>query len=309
MSESFYAIGVDIGGTRTKLAIVSTSGEIVHHSLFLTTDYPKKDQYYQILEQHILSLIEWAQEHQVKLEGIGLGAPNAHREKGVMINPPNFPWSENLDLVTSLKSKTNLEVVLENDACIAGFGEAQWGEAQGLERFVVVTLGTGVGFCTFIDGQAVKSVDGLNGEFGHLCLYPHGRPCACGGVGHLEKYLSVSGMVQTINEMMGLELVFKDVLDQLQQPHPPEKLLKAIEFISDDLGRALSFIHLLLGPELFILAGGGSVLGQEFCTQVETALRKYTFGHFKNHPKVMLSQLTNELGAVAGAASLIFQKN
>lgn len=309
MSKTYYAIGVDIGGTRTKLAIVSTTGEVVHHSLFLTTDYPQKDKYYQTLEQHILILIDWAQKNQIKLEGIGLGAPNAHREKGVMINPPNFPWSENLDLVTSLKTKTHLEVVLENDACIAGFGEAQWGKAQGLERFVVVTLGTGVGFCTFINGQAVKSVHGLNGEFGHICLYPQGRACACGGQGHLEKYLSVSGMVQTINEMTGEQLVFKDVLEQLRQADPSEKLLAAIESISDDLGRALSYIHLLLGPELFILAGGGSVLGARFCTQVEEALKKYTFGHFKDHPKVVLSQLTNELGAVAGAASLIFQKN
>lgn len=309
MKEVKYAIGIDIGGTRTKLAIVSTNGEIIHHSLFLTTQYPDKESYYFTLQKNIDDLINWSSDHQIKLEGIGLGAPNAHREKGIMVNPPNFPWSEYLAIVDRLKKQTNLSVVLENDACIAGFGEAQWGEAVGYERFVVVTLGTGVGFCTFINGQAIKSVDGLNGEFGHISLYPDGRDCPCGGRGHLEKYLSVSGMVQTINESTDQNLVFKDVLRLFHQENPPANLLQAIEQISDDLGRALSFIHLLLGPELFILAGGGSVLGERFSNQVELALKKHTFSHFKNHPKVTLSQLTNELGAVAGAASLIFQKN
>lgn len=309
MSQHKYAIGIDIGGTRTKLAVIRDDGEVLTYKIFLTTDFPKAQDFVEELKKTIFHLMTFVKTEAIQLDGIGIGAPNAHRESGVMINPPNFDWGENLALTEILQSTFTLPIILENDACIAGYGEAVWGAALGLDRFVVVTLGTGVGVCTFIDGKAVKSVAGLNGEFGHIALYPDGRECACGGRGHLEKYLSVQGIVQTVSEMTQQDWNFKEILNELEQPNPHPQLLEALDKSAEDLGRSLSFLHLLIGPELFILAGGGSLLGDTFTLRVQHYLRHFTFTHFKNHPRVVRTQLASDLGAVAGAAGLIFKGN
>ncbi len=298
------ALGVDIGGTRTKLGLISRRGEILRSSVFSSQGFSQPQEFVQALVDQIHSFLT-PQEAQ-SLLGVGVGAPNANPHLGKMIQPTHFPWEE-VDLSRPLQEALAKSVVLDNDACVAGFGEQLWGQAQGCQNFAVLTLGTGVGVSVFVQGQVLRGPGGVNGEFGHFPLFAEGRPCACGGQGgHLEPYLSVSGMLQTIKETGGLELTWPEVLDRFLQPQVEPSLEEALREVAQQLGRALATLHVICGPERFILSGGGSLLGQRFCNWTQEALEIYTFPSFRGQAQVRVSEISSEAGAVLGAAALAF---
>src|SRR5690606_8085452 len=102
---------------------------------------------------------------------------------------------------------------LENDANISALGEGLWGAAKGKKNYIVITLGTGVGTGVVINSIPHSSSSGLSGEGGHMIVVPEGRQCSCGRKGHLEAYVSVTGIKKTIFEKTGKDISFRIVYD------------------------------------------------------------------------------------------------
>ena len=147
--EKKVVLAIDLGGTYTKMGLVTKTGNILKVKQF---DSKAKSSYDAFLEKLINEVEDLrsvlGSEH--KIIGIGVGAPNANPYSGNMENPPNFRWGETVPLVKSLVKLFDLPVALTNDANAAALGELQFGMGKGMKNFVVLTLGTGLGGLSLI---------------------------------------------------------------------------------------------------------------------------------------------------------------
>lgn len=294
------ALGIDIGGTNTKMAIVNDHGEPLKQSTFPTRSQVPFTEYADEVYEQAMRLAQG-----LKLHGIGVGAPNANSATGEIVAPVNLGWKV-APLVKEFKNRFNNDVFLENDANVAALGEKVWGFGRDSDHFIVVTLGTGIGTGIISHGQLISGPTGMAGEGGHITIYPNGRPCNCGGKGHLECYASVRGLKLHVLEQTGEDIRFADISHRFKTGD--DKVIKAVELAANDLGLGLAQMQTLFNPDKFVLAGGVATLGENFRAMVENGLNNASYGPFKNSSKVLLSPVSTEHGAVTGAASLVFWK-
>lgn len=298
------AVGIDIGGTNTKIGLVTKQGELLDFKSFPTTQAPNFDAFTTQVKQTVDELLNHQNLDWSRVLGVGVGAPNGNSKNGFIENPPNLKHWGTVDLATPFKEKFNLPIFLENDANVAAIGEGLWGVAKDSKEFLVVTLGTGVGTGVVTNGQLIRGINGLAGEGGHIEVIENGRLCGCGGYGHLETYASVRGIKTTAHDMLGEDLSFKEISERYHAGD--EGILKVFEQTAHHLGRGLAMMGCVLAPEYIVLAGGVATIGEVFAKQVEDVYNKHVYKPFKNLSKVVISTISTAEGAVLGAASLVF---
>tara|TARA_B100001248_G_scaffold262731_2_gene261840 strand:- start:9381 stop:10307 length:927 start_codon:yes stop_codon:yes gene_type:complete len=296
------ALGIDIGGTNTKLGLVDSSGKLFLHEKFPT----HADQPIEVFLDHLCSVYDSLfSKIDKRVLGAGIGAPNINPFTGLIEKAVNLSW-QNVNLKSLIEAKLGLPCFIDNDANIAAIGEKQWGGAQGLHDFIVITLGTGLGTGIFSQGKLLHSYLGMAGEGGHMIVEPSGRPCPCGGRGHLESYVSVRGIKTTLKEMVGKDYSFATILELYQEKD--KNVLEAVSMMARYLALGISQMQSLLLPEKIILSGGVSNLGEDFLLQVTSNLDDYSYGPFRGKTKIDLTQISLHDGAILGAAALYWQK-
>jgi len=299
------AIGIDIGGTNTKLALVTNDGAIRGAKNFKTQDYPDFPAYLKELSRQIQELIELKKTTslaEIPIAGIGVGAPNANWNNGQIVSPVNLKWGK-VDLAHQLEAAVGLPVELDNDANTAAIGEALFGVAKGERDFIMVTLGTGVGTGIYAEGQIIRSANGKAGEGGHIVIEKDGRQCACGGKGHLEAYASSPGVEQTAQKIFGRKMTAKEVSDLCTQGDALAN--KTVDETAEWLGLGLSTMAAVLNPTMFVLAGGVSQISEDFDKRVQHWLDVYAFKAIRHEARVRTTSTNQENGSVLGAAALI----
>lgn len=299
------AIGIDIGGTNTKLALVTNEGAIRGAKSFKTQDYPDFPAYLKELSRQIQELIELKKSTSLAdtpIAGIGVGAPNADWNTGFIVSPVNLKWGK-VDLAHQLEAAVGLPVELDNDANTAAIGEALFGVAKGERDFIMVTLGTGVGTGIYAEGQIIRSKNGKAGEGGHIVIDKDGRQCACGGKGHLEAYASSPGVEQTGEKIFGRKITAKEVSELCTKGDALAD--KTVDQTAEWLGLGLSTMAAVLNPTLFVLAGGVSQISEDFDKRVQHWLDVYAFKAIRHEARVRTTSTNQENGSVLGAAALI----
>ena len=294
-------VGIDIGGTYTKYGFVSESGTVITSKKIPTESQNSFDLYAKNLWKQIeddFVLIK----NDYKLVAIGVGAPNANSRSGCIEFPPNLDWQK-VNIVKILSNISQLPVSLENDANVAALGEKNFGKAQALSDFVSITLGTGVGSGAFINHALFLGAHGIGAEAGHLTIIPGGRKCSCGGFGHLEAYASVGGIQQSFFETTGEKLDFLSISERYQAGN--EAAEKVIENTAYFLAHGLAGLNCVLAPQAFIISGGVSCLGERFRQQIELEYAKLVYSPFKKFSQILISDISQEYGAILGAASLV----
>ncbi|MCC8112922.1 MAG: ROK family protein [Bacteroidales bacterium] len=310
-----YVVGIDIGGTNTVFGIVDARGTVIASSSIKTAKHPKIEDYIDELYNEVTRLIV-ANDAVDKINGIGVGAPNANYFTGMIENAPNLIWRGAIPLQQLLEDKFQIPVVITNDANAAAIGEMTYGAARGLKDFIMITLGTGVGSGIVVNGQLVYGHDGFAGELGHMIVKRNnGRLCGCGRSGCLEAYCSATGVARTAREFLEIrtepsllrnipidQITSKDVYDAAMQG---DKLAKDVfEFTGTILGEALADMTVFSSPEAFILFGGLAKSGDLLLKPLKTAMDKSMLNIFKGKPKVLLSELKEADAAVLGASAL-----
>ena len=245
-----YVMGVDIGGTNTVFGIVDARGNVIASNSIKTKKHADFSDYLDELYTEATRLIE-ANDAVDKIQGIGIGAPNANYYTGCIDNAVNLPWP-NLPLADLVSAKFGIPVAITNDANAAALGEMTYGAARGMKDFIMITLGTGVGSGIVINGQVVYGHDGLAGELGHAIVKRNnGRLCGCGRTGCLETYCSATGVARSAREFLEARtepsrlrnldienITSKDVYDAAMQG---DELAKDIfEFTGNILGAAMA---------------------------------------------------------------------
>ncbi|MBE6311169.1 MAG: ROK family protein [Bacteroidales bacterium] len=310
-----YVIGIDMGGTNTAFGIVDARGTVIASNSIKTRKHSKIEDYIDELYTEISRLIE-ANDAQDKIQGIGIGAPNANYFTGVIEDGVNLPWPTPIPLAELVSNKFGIPTRITNDANAAAIGEMTYGVARGLKDFIMITLGTGVGSGIVINGQMVYGHDGFAGELGHVVMKRNnGRMCGCGRTGCLEAYCSATGVARTAREFLDIrtepsklrdlqveEITSKDVYDAAIAG---DKIAKDIfEYTGDILGQALADFATFSSPEAFVLFGGLTKAGDLIMKPVQEALDKNILGCYKGKVKLLVSELKESDAAILGASAL-----
>lgn len=308
------AIGVDIGGTNTVFGIVNNDGKCQNQGNIKTTDYPKIEDFVSSLVKEIKQLIDY--EKDIEVVGIGIGAPNANFFNGCIEFAPNLAWEGVVPLVDLIKIHFNCPVFITNDANAAAIGERIYGVAKGVNDFVMVTLGTGLGSGFVVNGDLVYGHDGFAGELGHTIVEKDGRPCGCGRNGCLETYASATGIVKTALEFL-TKRESNSLLSELD--HITSKAiadaaldgdvlaLEVFDYTAEKLGFSLANTVAITSPKLIVLFGGLAQSGDLIMKPTKTYMESYLLKIFKNKVNLKPSQLNSSDAAVLGASALAWQ--
>jgi len=182
-------IGVDLGGTNIKAALVNDEGQILRLESVKTMVHEGKEEVCRRMADLINDL---AGDEKVM---VGIGSPGSiDRKNGIVKYANNLPVLSGFALTGEITKLTGFKTFLENDAKAAALGERWFGSARNTENFIVITLGTGVGGGAYTQGHLVVGGQGFGGELGHITVDPHGQMCSCGSRGCLETFASISGM-------------------------------------------------------------------------------------------------------------------
>ena len=304
-----------MGGTNTAFGIVDARGTVIASSSIKTGKHSKIEDYIDELYTEINRIIV-ANDAEGKINGIGIGAPNANYFTGVIEDGVNLPWPTPIPLADLISKKFGIPCVITNDANAAAIGEMTYGAARGLKDFIMVTLGTGVGSGIVVNGQMVYGHDGFAGELGHVIMKRNnGRVCGCGRTGCLEAYCSATGVARTAREFLEIRddksllreydienITSKDVYDCAVKG---DKLaIDIFNYTGTILGEALADFVTFSSPEAFVIFGGLTKSGDYIMNPIREAFDKNIMKVFKGKVKILISELKESDAAVLGASAL-----
>ncbi len=313
------AVGVDIGGTNTVYGLVDRDGNIIGEGAFPTRNYPDFDQYIEELYIGIQDLIKRSGDD-VEVIGVGIGAPNGNYYTGTIEFAPNLVWKGVLQIVEKMKRYfPTIPVIITNDANAAAVGEMVYGGARGMQNFVVVTLGTGLGSGFVVNGKLVYGHDGFAGELGHVIVHKTGRVCGCGRKGCLETYVSATGIKRTVFKLLAdhtEESEFRKIpYDELTAEMITKATLngdpiaiEAYEYTGKMLGEALADVVAITSPEAIFLFGGLAKAGKYIFEPTKRYMEANLLAIFRNKVKLLPSGIDGKNAAVMGASALVWQE-
>lgn len=302
-------LGVDLGGTNIKAALVDAEGNILNESS-VPTNLPRQAE---AVCDDIAALCT-ALADGVRVHGIGVGCPGTV-DGGVVRYSNNLNW-HNFAMADYLQGKTGLPVRLANDANAAALGEALAGCAQGAESAVIVTLGTGVGGGVVLNGKLLTGYTGAASEPGHtvICDTPNAPLCTCGRRGCFEAYASATALIRMTRQAMDAH---------------PESALHTVAangtvngrtaFDAAELGDAAAkqvvddYIHYLavgianlinmFFPQVIGLSGGVANQGENLLRPLRAAVKPMIFGdeYAKKHTTLTTCTLGYRAGVIGAA--------
>jgi glucokinase len=214
-----------------------------------------------------------------------------------------------------------VQVLITNDANAAAIGEGVFGNAKGMDDYVVITLGTGLGSGIVSNGEMIYGHDGFAGEYGHIMVDSRvtGRECGCGRRGCLEAYASATGIKRTAFELMAkmncdselrdtpfskFEAVMLSIAADKGDPIAKE----AFRYTGEVLGKALADLVATTSPKAIILFGGLAKAGKYIFEPTKWYMEENMLPTFKNKVQLLPSGIEGKNAAILGSSALIWQK-
>jgi glucokinase len=294
-------LGIDIGGTTSKLGLVH-DGKVIARARIETTGHADDHAFADALSRATDELVRSVPGSSINTAGIG--APNANQLTGIIEMAPNLPWKHDVPLARMMSDRLGVPTILGNDANAAALGEWRYGSGQGFDDLLVVTLGTGVGSGFIVNGRLVLGSAGNAGELGHMILVPGGRACTCGRQGCLEAYVSIRGMIATYAEAGGTAVV-KDVrsiagLAHASDPAAMVCFTRTTEWLAIGLANAVC----ATGPKRIVLFGGIARNGDLLMAPLRERFHSTLLNIYKGRVDLTVSALPDDDAALLGAAAL-----
>lgn len=315
MKEKF-AVGVDLGGTKIKLGIVTSDGKIIKKNSISTLAEEGVEISIEQIKKGITQLLK---ENKEIISGIGIGAPGVVAlKKGIVENPPNLPGWKKVPLGKIINKEFSLPTFVENDANAAAIGEFIYGAGKKLNSFILITLGTGVGGGIIYNNKLFRGDFGAAGEIGHTSIDYKGPKCKCGSYGCLEVYLGNNYLIENVKKDLEKNKDSKifDLINNIPENLSP-KIIHQASLLGDEfsknviknagnkLGYGLASIVNVLDISNIIIGGGVAGFGNPLFNAVKEGLCSRVLTSLKHRIKVKPASLKNNAG-VKGAASLVF---
>jgi glucokinase len=312
-----YHIGVDLGGTNLRAAVVeTTTGHVIDQMNIPTHANAGQDAVIRNMLQLINSLLARSRSQGMDVCAIGIGVPGTPDiERGIIEFLTNLPgqW-RNVPLQSLIEEQTKKPVALINDVRAITLAEWQFGAGKGCETIACFAIGTGIGGGVVINGQFHLGIGGTAGEFGHQVVEKDGLPCGCGGRGCLELYASGPAIAAMgVKEVMhGHTTLIGQLVDFDLAKITPEVIAAAarqgdqaaIEIINRAgtyLGIAVSNVIGVVSPQKVIFAGGVSRIGEILLTCVKRTVKDHMHVVPVDQIDFVQASLGNDAGLIGAA--------
>ncbi len=295
------ALGIDIGGTRLRAAVVAADGTILERTARPT---PAAE-----AEPLLAALRELVAEYPQLPAGIGIAG--LVDPVGTVRYGPNIGVRD-LPLARELTGDRDAPVVVANDASVAALAEQRVGVAAGSDDVVLMTLGTGVGGGIVVGGQVVLGSGGFAGELGHLVVHEGGRKCPCGNRGCIEAYASGTALgLITRERLVDPDLVTS--LREIDDPSGPDVTraaadgdpvaIEVLTEVGEWLGVAMASLVNALDPDVVVLGGGAahSVAAVALPHAQQAMAERLVGAAWRTPPPIELAALGDDAGVVGAA--------
>src|SRR5699024_287875 len=297
-------IGIDLGGTTIKFAIMTATGDIQQKWSIQTNILDEGSHIVPDIIDSINYHLDLYQLDEERIIGVGMGTPGTVNEKdGTVQGAFNLNWKESQNVKADLEAGLGFPVAIDNDANAAALGEQWRGAGNNQPEVVFVTLGTGVGGGLVNEGKMIHGAKGAAGEVGHMIVEPGGYQCTCGNYGCLEQYASATGVVHLAHDYAdayagdsklkamvsnGEEITSKIVFDLAKEgDYLANEVVDKVAFY---LGLATANIANLLNPSAIVIGGGVSAAGDFLLTRVQKNFNDFAFKMTRHVTELKLAE-------------------
>lgn len=309
-----YIIGIDLGGTNTKISVFHfDSFENVYEKRFPTDAYKGSEAVMTCIYTQISSVFERFSKEEIVC--IGMGIPGLlDIENGISKFSPNFPDWENVPVVDWLQERIHIPVYIDNDVRVNLYGEWFYGAGKDKKNIVLITLGTGLGSGIVMDGHVLYGQTESAGEIGHMHMFQNGRACKCGSCGCLGRYVSALGMLRTCREkiMAGNSSLLQEWVENNLDNLTAEMISKAYDLkdrvaietmqeTGEILGYGFVNIINLFNPEIIIVGGGMSAAGERLLSPARKIVKKHALKLSREHCEIVTAQIGDCAGMLGAA--------
>lgn len=301
-------LGIDIGGTNLRGAVVTEAGEVVARNK--TASNAGKG-----IENLLETLFNFVGKFKkYELDAIGIGIPGIiNRKTGILTQAPNIKGVNNYPLRETLikKLNTDIPIVIENDANCAGLGEYWMGAGKDKDiSMIMLTIGTGLGGGIILNNDLWAGEDGMGGEIGHMTINPEGPVCNCGNYGCIETYASAEALRRIVSEDDELknklsETKSEDIPKELMQlaANGDNKAKKIWKELGKNLGIGIANLANILNIEMVVIGGGLSNAWDLFIDYTKDEVKKRALKAPRERLKIKKAVLGDDAG-IFGACYL-----
>lgn len=308
-------VGVDLGGTNTKIGILNGNFEILAESSIKTLSQQGPEDTFTRIWEKIKEMFKELNLNEDNIEGIGLGIPGPVVNNSIVKIAANFSWGNNFNAKEVFERISKKQVIVENDVRLITIGEHQFGAAKNYSNAIVIPIGTGISAGIIVNNMILTGRDGAAGEFGHVSLLNKGIKCGCGLSDCLELNCSARGILRIADEVLDntKDIEFSSI-DNLEAYHifnlynqGNETAKKIVDIFCDNLSKGIGMLINIINPEVIVLAGGVSKSADIIIEGIKKHLHKYALGISLDNLNILKCKLGDKAG-ILGSSSLIINK-
>jgi glucokinase len=309
-------LAVDLGGTKTIVAVVLPTGKIISRRYYLTLADEGTRAVINRLSSAINQSIAQARLKNTELIGIGIAAAGIlDTRKGIVTTSPNLPGWHNVQLRDVIAARSGLATYLINDASAAALGEHRFGAGRGFDNLLYLTVSTGIGGGIIINGELYSGADGCAGELGHMTIEADGPQCHCGNFGCLEAMASgwaiAKEAVTRINQ--GEKSSIIELVDSRLENITAETVAAAARggdrLACDIVAKAANYLGIglanmvnIFNPELIVIGGGLSKMGNMLLNPAQRVIKERAFRLPAQTVRIVRARLGSNAGIIGAAA-------
>ena len=323
MAETQLALAIDLGGTRTRVALVGRNGEISSKQVSSTLAQRGREDVVARLLATVESVAARARDSLGdSLVGVGVSqAGPTDRESGVANEPPNLPGWDGFSIKPVLEEMLAISASVANDASLAALAEHVYGAGRGHANMLYMTVSTGIGGGIIIHGKLYTGSQGFAGELGHIIIDRNGPPCGCGSVGCLEALASGTALARMARERLaqgetgrlveacGGDLEKLDAVMVTEAARDGDPLARdLVRQVSANLGVGIVSLVNAFDPEVVVIGGGMSNSLDLFMPGIAAEMDRPPFARLRQGVSIVRSELGDDAGLL-GAAALAFEEH
>lgn len=319
--QADYVIGVDLGGTNVRAAVVSRTGEIVGEGRTDSKAMEGLETTIVQIVQAIRMAVADASVAMCDVAGVGMGVPGTHRsEEGIVVWSPNFKDWNNVQLLAPIVEEVGVPAYMGNDANVAALGEYAFGAGRGAKIMVMFTLGTGIGSGLVINGRNFVGVTETAPEMGHHIILADGPRCSCGRYGCVESLCRRDAIIDraarkahqgrhtSLIEKSGHDLryITPAMIAEAASEGDPVSI-ETLNEVGYYMGIAVANAINILNPDKVVIGGGIAQAGDLIFGPIRRSVEVNALYAPLQVCQILPAELGDDAGVLGGAA-MVLQK-
>ncbi len=316
-------VAIDLGGSKIAVAIVSDDYRVLAREHSPTLAEEGVDSVINRIISSVRQVVTYGNIALSQLGGITLAAAGAiDSQWGIITLSPNLPGLHDIPLGSIIEERLGIKTWLLNDANAAALGEHQFGAGVGIDNFIYLTIGTGIGGAIIIDGKLYTGVCGIAGEIGHMTIEVNGPKCDCGNFGCLEALASGRAIAREVKKRLSSgessslteavagkieDITAKEVAAAAQQGDALAN--DVIKDVANYLGAGMVNLVNIFNPEVIIVGGGVASVGDLLLEPARQVVKERAFPVSAAAVRIVTTELGNDAGLLGAAYFAFNQKS